>query len=89
MVYNANQGYAEFYYDGELRDRVEADPGAGLNETTYINIGDYRNGNGGRNFDGYIDDVAFFDIVLNADQVKAIYDSPETINGGNILDQGL
>jgi hypothetical protein len=89
LVYNASQGYAEFYYDGELRDRVEADPGAGLNETSYINIGDYRSGNGGRNFDGYIDDVAFFDIVLNADQVKALYDSPETTNGGNILDQGL
>jgi len=89
LVYNADQGYAEFYYDGELRDRVEADPGTGLNETSYINIGDYRNGNGGRNFDGYIDDVAFFDIALNANQVKALFDSPETINGGNILDQGL
>jgi len=89
LVYDASQGYAKFYYDGELRDHVEADPGSGLNETSYINIGDYRAGNGGRNFDGYIDDVAFFDVVLNADQVKALFDSPETINGGNILDQGL
>lgn len=89
LIYNAVAGYAEFYYDGELRDRVEGDPGPGLNDTTYINLGDYRGRNGGRNFDGYLDDFAFFDIALNADQVKALYDAPEAINGGNILDQGL
>jgi hypothetical protein len=89
LVYSADQGYAAFYFDGELRDYVTADPGTGLNETAYINIGDYRGRDGGRNFDGYIDDVAFFDIALNADQIKALHDSSETINGGNILDQGL
>lgn len=89
LVYDADQGYAEFYFDGALRDHYEADPGAGLNETSFINIGDYRERNGGRNFDGYIDDIAFFDVVLNADQIKAMYESPNTINGGNILDQGL
>ena len=89
MVYNAEIGYAEFYYDGELRDRYEADPGTGLNETSYVNIGDYRGRNGGRNFDGYIDDVGFFDIALNADQIRALAQNPETINAGNVLDQGL
>ena len=89
LVYNANEGYAKYYYDGELQDFVESDPGYGLSETTYINLGDYRSGNGGRNFDGYLDDFAFFDIALNADQIKALHDSPETINGGNILDQNL
>jgi len=89
LVYNADQGYAEFYFDGELRDHYDADPGTGLNETTYINIGDYRARDGGRNFDGYIDDVAFFDVILSANQIKAMYDNPDTINGGNILDQDL
>jgi hypothetical protein len=89
LVYDAGRGYAEFYFDGELRDHVEGSPGSGLNETSYINIGDYRNRDGGRNFDGYIDDVAFFDITLNATQIKALYESPETINAGNILMQDL
>jgi hypothetical protein len=89
LVYNADQGYGEFYFDGELRDHYDGTPGSGLNETTYVNIGDYRARDGGRNFDGYIDDVAFFDVVLNANQIKAMFDNPGTINGGNILDQGL
>ena len=89
LVYNADQGYAEFYFDGELRDHVEDSPGSGLNETSYVNIGDYRVRNGERNFDGYIDDVAFFDIALNAAQIRALYESPDTINGGNILSQDL
>lgn len=89
LVYDADAGYAEFYFDGELRDHYESSPGAGLNETTYINIGDYRGRNGDRNFDGYIDDVAFFDVILTADQIKAMHEDPATINGGNIMEQGL
>ncbi len=89
LVYNAVDGYAEFYFDGELRDRYDGAPGAGLNETTYINIGDYRTGDGGRNFDGYIDDVAFFDVILSAGQIKAMYENPDAVNGGNVLDQEL
>ncbi len=87
LVYNADEGYAEFYFDGELRDHYDASPGTGLNETSYINIGDYRARNGGRNFDGYIDDVAFFDVALNADQIKAMYENPGTVDGSNVLDQ--
>jgi len=89
LVYDADSGYAEFYFDGQLRDHYDGAPGAGLNGTTYINIGDYRSGDGGRNFDGYVDDIALFDVVLNADQIKAMYDNAEMVNGGNILGQDL
>jgi len=89
LVYNADEGYAEFYFDGERRDHYESDPGTGLNETSFVNIGDYRGRDGGRNFDGYIDDVAFFDVALSADQIKAMFENPSSINGGNILDQDL
>lgn len=89
LVYDADAGYAEFYFDGQLWDRYEATPGTGLSETQFINIGDYRNRDGGRNFDGYIDDVAFFDVVLNANQIQALYESPQTVNGGNVLSLGL
>lgn len=89
LVYNADEGYAEFYFDGELHDRYDADPGTGLNETTYVNIGDYRGRNGGRNFDGYIDDVAFFDIALNPDLIRVMYNNPGMVNGGNVLELGL
>jgi hypothetical protein len=89
LVYDAQAGYGEFYFDGQLRDRYEAAAGTGLAETRFINIGDFRDRNGGRNFDGYIDDVAFFDVALNAAQIKALYESPLAVNGGNVLSQGL
>ncbi len=89
LVYDADNGYAEFYFDGELQDHYDDDPGTGLNETSYINIGDYRGRNGGRNFDGYIDDVAFFDIALNADLIRVMYNNPGIVNAGNVLGLGL
>ncbi len=72
LVYNANDGYARHYFDGELRDWYAVTVGDDLDATNWLNIGDYRDGNGGRNWDGYIDDVAVYDVSLTDDQVAAL-----------------
>jgi len=86
-------GTGSFYFDGELRDQLVgapyAKPGDGLGAHDVLNIGDYRAADGGRMFDGYIDDLAAFDVALTPEQVKALYESPQTVNGGNVLSLGL
>ena len=64
IVYSSEgtEGYTKYYHDGALftllSDNVHT--GTGIAETVYMNIGNHRDGNGTRNFDGYLDDFAIF-----------------------------
>ena len=64
LVYDAEQGTMAFYTNGQLRDRVQGvayqETGDGLANHDVLNIGDYREADGSRMFDGYIDDVCRF-----------------------------
>ncbi len=88
LVYDAVSGHAKHYLDGQLRDNVAGTPGVGLDTTVYFNIGSHRAGDGTRNFDGYIDDMAVFSVELTAAQIQALvnrqYDG-KTVNCGNVL----
>ena len=57
--------------------------GDGLGAHDVLNIGDYRTGDGARMFDGYIDDMAAYDVVLSGKQIKAIFEG--TYNGEEIM----
>ena len=73
LVYNAVTGRVRFFHDGEIWDDLLGSPGSGLWETTYLNLGSSRHGDGSRNFDGYLDDMAVFDKPLTAEMVRALY----------------
>ena len=77
LVYDAIAGTGSFYFDGELRDQLTGKPyeklGDGLGAHDMLNIGDYRAADGGRMWDGYVDDLAAFDVALTPKQVKALY----------------
>ncbi|MBN2376266.1 MAG: LamG domain-containing protein [Sedimentisphaerales bacterium] len=72
LVYDAVNGVGQFYFDGQLRDNLTGTPGPGLMDTTRFVIGDYRAGDGGRNFDGYIDDMAVFSGILTAEEIASL-----------------
>jgi hypothetical protein len=61
MVWNPETQRIKFYHNGELRDYRSFPAGALLVDMAGLYIGDYRSGNGDRNFDGYIDDMAVLD----------------------------
>ncbi|MHC4229429.1 MAG: hypothetical protein ACYSW0_18520, partial [Planctomycetota bacterium] len=42
---------------------------------------------GGRNWDGYLDEIAIFSIELSEDQVLGLYEQSETISPLNVLKQ--
>ncbi len=76
MVLDMDVGRAQFYHNGELRDDVpvsESIPGM-----TGLNIGNHRAGNGERDFDGFIDDVAVFHGVLTAEAVAGLFEGTYT-----------
>ena len=65
----------EFYHDGSLLD---VDTCYGVSQyrksKKEFHIGNHREGDGSRNWDGYIDDVEIFNIALNSVQIKALYE---------------
>jgi parallel beta-helix repeat protein len=71
VTYEANASGMEhtIYLDGTFVMTMMS--GNLLHETTGLNIGAHRDGYG-RNFNGWIDDVAFWDRVLTAEEIAAI-----------------
>ena len=86
VVWNQPAGYIRFYHDGKLADNegevaMTLSP---LNTTpTGLHIGDYRGGNGQRNWDGYIDDMAVFATELTSDQIASLYQGDREPNDFN------
>ncbi len=84
MVYDLDADSVKYYHDGELYDEDAANAGTLHTTPTGFHIGDYRSGSGGRNFDGYIDEVAIFDEALSSYQVQQLVTNP-AVNCGNVL----
>ncbi len=85
MVYDVAENYLKYYHDGVLVDQDAAGAGALLATPTGFHIGDYRDGTGGRNWDGYIDEVAVYDQALTEFQINQLIINP-AVNCGNVLD---
>lgn len=90
MVWNQTRGHARYYHNGNLLDEVALAPGAELEEMSGFNIGNHRTGDGSRDWDGYIDDVAVYDMELSANQIAALANGShggQPIHAGNVLQQ--
>lgn len=79
VVWNKNTGRAKYYHDGTLRDN-KAIGGNDLVQTqTGMHIGNHRDGNGTRNWDGFIDDMAIFDEELPALSIAGLASGKYTV----------
>ena len=79
--FDLEAGLMQLYCNGELLYESEVE-GDSFDFTNGFNIGNHRTGDGTRDFDGYIDDVAIFHGVLSADGVAGLYDGtfcPSTV----------
>lgn len=65
----------KYYHDRMLWDTAVI-PNLALNRAgaTGFHIGNHRAGDGGRNWDGYIDEVAVFNQLLTGTQIQGLYD---------------
>ncbi len=79
MVFSKNPSRIRFYHDGVLRDEASPNSVGLLTTPRGFHIGNHRTGDGSRNWDGYIDDVAIFDGELPAGEVAALYSKSKTI----------
>ncbi len=77
MVLDQDAELMQFYHNGALRDEV-ATGGNLIPVMSGFHIGNHRAGDGGRDFDGYIDDVAVYHGVLLPDAVAGLYDGTYT-----------
>ena len=88
MVWNKVQGHAKFYHNGLLRDNIGLPEGESLEEMTGFHIGNHRGGDGARDWDGYIDDMAVYDLELTPKQILALAQRTyqgNPIHAGNVL----
>ena len=88
MVWNQSLGHCKYYHNGELRDEVAIPKGEILEEMTGFHIGNHRAGDGSRDWDGYIDDMAVYDLELTPTQIKALVGGRQRnveIHAGNVL----
>ena len=73
IVWNKPGNAVHYYHDGVLRDS----PAIGANDLVLgadgLHIGNHRAGDGGRNWDGYIDEFAIWDHALTAGDVRNLY----------------
>ena len=77
----------QFYHNGQLYDEVSTN-GLEIFDMNGFHIGNHRAGDGARDFDGYIDDVAVYHGVLSAAAVAGLYNgsySPLTVP----IDEGI
>lgn len=90
MIWNKARGRCKFYHDGSLRDDVAIPSGAELEIMTGFHIGNHRAGDGSRDWDGYIDDVAVYDLELTPAQIRALFTGRfegRTVHAGNVLER--
>jgi hypothetical protein len=86
MIWNSVEGHIKYYHDGLLLETVAVDPNNNpILDQVGFNIGTHRAADGGRNWDGYLDEIAIFSVELSENQVFALYKQSETINALNVL----
>ncbi len=94
----AGQGLITYYHDGQVRDVVRLGLGQFFSDGPFdpigdaaslgdsqeqgMNIGNHRAGDGSRNWQGFIDDFAIWDVALGPAQVQALYQG--SVNGTTI-----
>ncbi len=81
MVLDMDAERVQFYHNGELYDDIPTN-GNEIPAMDGFNIGNHRAGDGARDFDGYIDDVAVYHGVLSPEAVAELYSgtsTPETV----------
>jgi predicted carbohydrate-binding protein with CBM5 and CBM33 domain len=88
VIWNSELGHIKYYHDGQLFEIVDVNTANNplLNQVGF-NIGTHRAADGGRNWDGYIDEIAIFSIELSEDQILGLYERSETINPLNVLQE--
>lgn len=91
MVWNKTSGRIKFYHDGSIAPS-DGDVPITFEELnpnpTGFHIGSHRAGDGTRNWDGFIDEVAVFDVELTSSQIQALFDKEiggQPVNPGNVL----
>ena len=91
MVWNKTSGRIKSYHDGSIAPS-DGDVPITMGDLnlgpTGFHIGNHRAGDGGRNWDGYIDDVAVFDAELTSGQIQALFDKEiggQPVDPGNVL----
>ena len=88
MIWNQEQGHAKFFHNGLLRDHITLAEGEALEEMSGFHIGNHRGGDGARDWDGMIDDVAVYDLELTPRQIKALAEGTfrgTSVHPGNVL----
>ena len=76
-----------YYHDGALLTTVEvATSNNPVLGQAGFNIGTHRSADGGRNWDGYLDEIAIFSIELSENEISDLYNllsaHPECNNTG-------
>jgi alkaline phosphatase D len=90
LVWNRVSRVVRFYQDGELREEKAIPDGAELVPMEGLRIGNHRAGNGERDWDGYIDDMAVYDVELSPAQVRALHAGEvggREVHAGNVLER--
>jgi hypothetical protein len=87
MVWNSVLGHVKYYHDGQLVETAPVDTDNNpVRDQAGFNIGTHRGADGGRNWDGYLDEIAIFSVELTEDQVLDLYEQADTINPLNVLE---
>ena len=91
VIWNKPAGTIKYYHDGVLHDFVPIPYGQMLKHglTKYFYIGNHREGDGTRNWDGYIDEMAIYDVELSPEQIQALFTAEyrgKNINAGNVTE---
>lgn len=90
LVWNQLSGHVRFYHQGILVHEKAIPEGATLAWTEGFRIGNHRAGNGERDWDGHLDDLAVFDVELSPRQIQGLVEDsggPEGITAGNVLER--
>ncbi|MEM7393760.1 MAG: LamG-like jellyroll fold domain-containing protein, partial [Verrucomicrobiota bacterium] len=87
VVYDEVGDQLKFYFDGVLVDHPTFSD-ITLDSVTGFHIGSDRAGDGGRNWDGLIDDLAVFDHEVSSNQIAALHAGSLDVNavtGGQLV----
>ncbi|MGD9128274.1 MAG: dockerin type I domain-containing protein [Planctomycetia bacterium] len=85
MILDTETHRVQYYHNGVLRDDYQFI--GTIDAMSGFHIGNHRAADGSRDFDGYIDDVAVYHGVLDADGVAGLYDGTYTPQTVPVLDQ--
>lgn len=69
--------YASFYLDGELQKKFRKNFETEFSATDSVMVGVYNTVKNRRVFRGMVDDIVFYDHVLNDKEIQALYHAPD------------